>query len=270
MTGRSESESEGTPAPAAAVLYAVSDGVATLTMDRPQSRNALSPALLNGLGDGLSQARDDPTVRVVVLTHTGPAFCAGADLSVATDHGPADRPRFDLAEILALVQDVPQPVVARIAGHCFGGGVGLAAACDLSVATDEAKFGFTEVRIGVAPAIVSVVCLPKLRRADALELFLTGARISASRAAQVGLITTAVVASSLDSEVDTLVAQLLAGAPGALAATKRLVFDVPAWPRATAFEQTTAISQRLFESEEAAEGLAAFREKRPASWVPRT
>jgi methylglutaconyl-CoA hydratase len=260
-----DSGTEGT-----AVRYAVTSGVATLTMDAPHNRNALTPALINGLGDGLARATGDRTVRVVVLTHTGPAFCAGADLSAAARRGPPTAPRFELAEILTAIEDAPKPVLARIAGHCMGGGVGLAAACDLSVAAEEAKFGFTEVRLGVAPAIISVVCLPKLRRADALELFLTGQRISASRAADVGLITKAVPLETLDTEIDALIAQLVAGGPAALAAAKRLVSDVPALARTDAYKQTTAISQALFGSEEAAEGMAAFREKRQPSWVPNT
>jgi methylglutaconyl-CoA hydratase len=248
-----------------AVRYSVAGGVATLTMDQPHNRNALTPALLNGLGDGLRAAVGDPAVRVVVLTHNGPAFCAGADLSGGAG---SETPRFGLAEILAAIQDSPKPVVARVSGHCMGGGVGLAAACDLSIAAEEVRFGFTEVRIGVAPAIISVVCLPKMRRADALELFLTGDRIPAARAAAVGLITSAVPTTALDAEVDTLVGKLVAGGPLALAATKRLVFDVPAMERAEAFARTTEVSQALFASDEAAEGMAAFREKRQAPWVP--
>ncbi len=261
------SDADGATGP---VRYAVAGGVATLTMDQPHNRNALTPALLNGLGDGLVGAQADPAARVVVVTHTGPAFCAGADLSGGSGggSGPAVTARFGLAEILAAILDSPKPVLARIAGHCMGGGVGLAAACDLSVASDEARFGFTEVRIGVAPAIISVVCLPKLRRVGALELFLTGERISAHRAADVGLITSVVPAGSLDAEVDALVAKLLAGAPFALAAAKRLVFDVPAMERSAAFEWTTEVSQTLFASPEAAEGMAAFREDRLPSWVP--
>ena len=173
-----------------AVEYSVAGGVATLTMDQQHNRNALAPPLVDGLGDGLGAAGADPEVRVVVLTHRGPAFCAGADLSAGRDsHGP---PRHDLAGVLGAMLDLPKPVVGRIAGACMGGGVGLAAACDISLAADDVRLGFTEVRLGVAPAIISVVCLPKLRRADALELFLTGERIPASRAAAVGLITAAV------------------------------------------------------------------------------
>ena len=249
-----------------AVRYEASAGVATLTMDQPANRNALTPSLLNGLGDGFSYALADPSVRVAVLTNTGPAFCAGADLSGRSDA--VVEARIGLADLLNTILDFPKPVVARIAGHCMGGGVGLAAACDLSVAEDTVRFGFTEVRIGVAPAIISVVCLPKLRRGDALELFLTGERITAARAAEVGLITSAAPASRLDSVVSDLVGKLAAGGPIALNAAKRLVFDVPHWERENAFVRTTEVSQTLFASDEAAEGIAAFREKRPPSWAP--
>jgi methylglutaconyl-CoA hydratase len=257
-----------------AVRYAVRDAVATLTMDQQHNRNALTPALMAGLTEGIEAALADESVGVIVLTNAGPAFCAGADLSGGSPAGPAGGkrrggPRRDgLAELLAAIQDSTKPVVARIAGHAMGGGVGLAAACDLSVAGDTVKFGFTEVRVGVAPAIISVVCMPKLRRADALELFLSGERISAARAAEVGLITRAVPAADLDAEVTAVVAKLLAGGPSALAAAKRLVYTIPGMDREAAFTRTTEVSQALFASAEAAEGMAAFREKRLPSWAP--
>jgi methylglutaconyl-CoA hydratase len=257
-----------------AVRYEVSRATATLTMDQAHNRNALTPALMAGLTQGLEAALADESVGVIVLTNSGPAFCAGADLSSASAAGPAGGKRRGgarrdgLAELLAAIQDSTKPVVARIAGHCMGGGVGLAAACDLSVAGDAAKFGFTEVRVGVAPAIISVVCLPKLRRADALELFLSGERISAARAAEVGLINRAVPAADLDTEVAAVVARLLAGGPSALAAAKRLVYTIPGMDREAAFTRTTEVSQALFASAEAAEGMAAFREKRLPSWAP--
>jgi methylglutaconyl-CoA hydratase len=242
--------------------------VATLTMDQPHNRNALSAVLRTGLADGLAAAIADPAVRVVVLTHTGTVFCAGADISAGGGAPTAEDPRTGLAGILAAIQDSPKPVLARINGPCLGGGVGLAAACDLSVASQDAMFGFTEVRIGVAPAIVSVVTVPKLRVADALELYLTGERIPAERAAAVGLITSCVPAVELDGAVERVVVQLLAGGPAALATAKRLIFEVPAMTRADAFRWTTELSDSLFASAEAAEGMAAFREKRPPSWQP--
>ena len=252
-----------------AVRYGVSDGVATLTMDQPHNRNAMTPALLGGLADGIAAALADEAVGVIMLTHTGPAFCAGADLSSSGENKRTRRSKtVGLADVLEDIQDAPKPVLARIAGHCVGGGIGLAAACDISIADAEARFAFTEVRVGVAPAIISVVCLPKIRRADALELFLSGERISAARAAEVGLITRAVPAGELDAEVAAVVARLLAGGPSALAAAKRLVYTIPGMDRKAAFTRTTELSQSLFASAEAAEGMAAFREKRPPSWAP--
>lgn len=248
-----------------ATRYDAAAGVATITLDQPERRNSLGTELLDSLGDHLAQAQADDGVRVIVLTNTGPAFCAGADLK----RSPGDpAPRYGLVEVLESLLDSPKPVVGRIAGDCLGGGVGLAAACDISVAADSVRFGFTEVRLGVAPAIISVVCLPKMRRGDALELFLSGERIGAGRAAEVGLISRAVPADELDAAVAEVTGKVTAGGPRALAACKQLVADVPGLDRRAAFERTEALSRELFAGEEAAAGIAAFRDKTPAPWVP--
>lgn len=246
------------------VRYEVVAGVATITLDRPENRNALSAEVVNGLGDGLRRATDDEAVRVIVLTNEGPAFCAGADLKGTS----REEPRYTLPELFDLMQLGPKPVVGRIAGHCTGGGVGLAAACDISIAADDVQLGFTEVRIGVAPAMIAVVCLPKLRRGDALELFLSGEKIPAAHAAEVGLVNRAVGREALDTEVAAVVGRLVRGGPAALAAAKSLVFAVPGLERSEAFAWTQELSMSLFQGGEAAEGMAAFREKRAASWVP--
>ncbi|MBO0731917.1 MAG: enoyl-CoA hydratase/isomerase family protein [Acidimicrobiaceae bacterium] len=245
--------------------YDVADGVATLTMDHVENRNAMTAELLNGLGTHLERALGDDHVRVIVLTNEGPAFSAGADLKAGRGASPGGD--YTLPRILTLMLDGPKPVVGRIAGHCMGGGVGLAAACDLSIAAEDVRFGFTEVRIGVAPAVISVVVLPKLRRGDALELFLTGERITASRAVEVGLITRCAPPPSLDEAVSATVGQLVAGGPLALGAAKQLVRVVPGLNRDDAFSWTAQRSAELFASEEAAEGMAAFRDRRPASWL---
>jgi len=247
------------------VTLTVNGGVAAVTLNSPVNRNALSAGVIDGLGDAIDDAIDDRSVRVIVLTHTGPTFCAGADLKAK---GKANDARRSIPEILAAIADSPKPVVARVAGHAMAGGVGLVAACDLSVAADDVRFGFTEVRIGVAPAIISVVCLPKLRRADAAELFLTGERIGAARAAEVGLINRCVPAADLDATVDTWVTALVAGGPQALAAAKRLIAEVPALDRDTAFTRTDQWSSELFASAEANEGMAAWAEKRAPGWIP--
>ncbi len=246
-----------------ATRMVVVDGVATVTLARPESRNALSTALVDSLGDHLAAARSDNAVRVIVLTNHGTVFCAGADLS--GNNSPA--PRYSLVDIFDLILGSPKPVIGRIAGHCMGGGVGLAAACDISVIADDAKVGFTEVRIGVAPAMISVICLPKMRRGDALELFLSSERISATRAVEVGLINRVAAADRLDDTVAHVVDNVLAGGPLALAAAKRLVYDVPGRDLADGFAMTERLSVDLFASDEATEGIAAFREKRPPRWM---
>ena len=244
--------------------YEVTRGVAVLTLDEVDNRNALNARLINALGDGLTQALADDAVRVVLLTHDGPVFCAGADLK----GGGQEPARFGFPEVLTMVQDAPKPVVAVLRGPAMGGGVGLAAAADLSLASTDVTFGFTEVRIGLAPAMISVVCLPKLSKADAAELFLTGRKIPAARAAEVGLINRAVPPAELDDAVTELLHELVAGSPGGLATSKQLLRQVPGMTREDAFGWTQELSAQLFQSPEAAEGIAAFREKRPASWVP--
>lgn len=250
--------------PDTATTLTIDRGVATITLDRPDARNALSADLVDSLADHLDAAVADDAARVVVLTNAGTTFCAGADLRSGTSRSP----RRSLVDVLTTMLDSPKPVIGRIAGHCMGGGVGLAAACDISVITDDAAVGFTEVRIGVAPAMISVVCLPKMRRADAAELFLSGERITAARAVEVGLLNRVVPRDDLDDAVAEVVGKVVAGGPLALAAAKRLLREVPELDRDEAFTMTEALSGELFASEEAAEGMAAFREKRPARWVP--
>lgn len=252
-----------------AVRYDVADEVATITLSSEDTKNALSAELVGRLADHLDAAMDDDEVRVIVLTNTGSTFCAGADLSAARP-GPdeANAGGRTFPDVFEVMQGGPKPVVGRLAGHSVGGGVGLAAACDISIAADDAKFGFTEVRIGVSPAIISVVCLPKLRPADAAELMLTGERIPAARAADVGLINRAVPRADLDAEVSSVVDGLLLGGPAALAATKQLLRRVPGLDRAAAFAWTSELSAELFRSAEAQAGISAFRHRAAPPWAP--
>lgn len=247
-----------------ATTLAVDRGVATVTLARPDTRNALSVELVDSLGDHLDAAVADESVRVIVLGNEGPVFCAGADLKATGDA----TPRHTLVDVLEAIVGSPKPVLGRIAGHCMGGGVGLAAACDISLVDEAAKIGFTEVRIGVAPAIISVVCLPKMRRADAAELFLSGERITAGRAVEVGLLNRAVPADELDPAVAEVVAKVVAGGPKALAASKELIREVPGQDRSEAFAWTAELSAALFASEEATAGIQAWRDKTAAPWIP--
>lgn len=242
-------------------------GVLTITLADEAKRNALGSQLVGELMDACDAADADPAVRVVVLTNRGTTFCAGADLSERSSGGGAPAAVRSPLDLFGRYRRSPKPYVGRIAGHCVAGGMGLAAAMDISIAVDDVKMGFTEVRIGVAPAVISVACLPKLRPVDAAAAFLRGNRFPASEAARMGLITAAVPAERLDDEVGAVVADLLAGSPAAIAAAKQLLDRVPGMPVEEAFAWTGELSARLFTSEEAREGMTAYLEKRPASWV---
>lgn len=246
------------------VLTSTERGVTTITLDDEANRNALGPDLIEGLMEAIDSADADPEVRVVVLTNSGSVFCAGANLK-AGKTGRAGAPTG--MDLFSRFRRSPKPFVGRINGHCVAGGVGLAAAMDLAVAADTAKFGFTEVRIGVAPAMISVLCLPKMRPADAAAAFLRGNRFLAPEAARLGLINEAVPADELDAAVGAIVDDLRLAGPNALAATKSLLTTVPGMPVDEAFAWTAELSAGLFREPEAAEGMAAFLEKRQPSWV---
>ncbi len=241
-------------------------GVLTVTLADEANRNALGSQLVTELVEAIDRAESDETVRVVVVTNEGRVFCSGVDLSERTSGAPAP-PAADPARIFRRVVRSTKPFVGRIAGHAIAGGTGLAAVMDISVTLEDAKFGFTEVRLGVAPAIISVVCLPKMRRADAAAAFLRGARFDGREAARLGLVTEAVPEVELDDRVEEIVADLLRGGPEALAVTKSLVHQVPTMEFDAALEWTSLLSAERFASEEGQEGMAAYLEKRPPSWA---
>jgi methylglutaconyl-CoA hydratase len=243
-------------------------GVSTITLDSPDNRNALSSALIEQLLAALRAAEDDAGVRVVVLSHTGPVFCSGADLketAAALANGSSTPPAGRLGEVLAAIWNSGKPVVARVAGPARAGGLGLIAAADIAVCATDATFAFSEVRIGVIPAVISATVLPRLAPRAASELYLTGETFDGARAAAIGLFTTAVPAGELDAAVARYTDALVRGAPGALAGAKQLLHcgDIGA-----EIEALTALSIRYFGSPEGLEGVRAFREKRDASWVP--
>jgi methylglutaconyl-CoA hydratase len=248
---------------------AFSNGVTTITLADDKRRNALSGGLIQELITCIDQIEEDPDVRVVVLTNSGSVFCAGANLKEMsqTDAADSNENVLDVTTLFERILTSSKPFVGRIAGHCIAGGVGLAAALDISVAIDTATFGFSEVRVGVAPAMISVVCLPKMRLADVKAGFLRGNRFPASEAVEMGLINKAVTPDELDDEIRTIVNDLLAGEPTAIAIAKSLTTIVPAMGRSEAFAWTKEQSAQLFESEAGREGMSAFLEKRPANWV---
>ncbi len=250
----------------APVTYEVVDGVARITLDAPEARNVLSGESLRLLNDALDRSATDDAVRVVVLAATGRAFCAGADLRGTSGEAADFTARYTGA--LTRLLDHPKPTVARVQGHVAGGGNGLVAGADLSVAVAGARLAFSEVRVGAVPAIVSVVALQRMPRAQAIELFLTGERVSAERARQAGLLTAVVPdEAALDEAVAQWVQQLRLGGPEALRRTKEVLRRVPQMERGEAFAWTEQVSASAFSSSEAAEGMAAFVQRRPPAWA---
>ncbi|MEU1622894.1 enoyl-CoA hydratase family protein [Streptomyces sp. NPDC005722] len=232
-------------------------GITTLTLDSPHNRNALSARMVDELSDALARAAKDPATRAVLLTHTGGTFCAGADLKeAASPEGPGR-----LVALLRAVVELPKPVVAHVTGHVRAGGLGLLAACDIPVAGPGASFAFTEARLGLAPAVISLTVLPRMDARAAARHYLTGEVFDTAEAVRTGLV------AAPEEALEGILAGLRAASPQGLAESKALttaavlrVFDRDA----TALTERSA---RLFGSPEAAEGMRAFLERRAAPWA---
>ncbi|RVU23247.1 enoyl-CoA hydratase family protein [Streptomyces antnestii] len=242
------------------------DGVAALTLDSPHNRNALSARLITELTAELTRASRDPDVRAVLLTHTGTTFCAGIDLDEARHptHDSAGPQR--LLQLLRTIVESPKPVVARVAGHARAGGIGLLGACDIVAAGPQASFAFTEVRIGLAPAVLATTVLPRVDPRAASRYFLTGERFTAAEAARIGLVTLA-AEDDLDTALTPILDGLRAAAPNALAATKRLTTAEVLRSVDRDADTMTALAARLLATDEAREGVASFLERRRPAWA---
>jgi enoyl-CoA hydratase len=247
------------------VRYEVSGNVATITLDSPHNRNALSAQLVSELSARLAEAGKDPAARAVVLTHTGRVFCAGADLKAAGSGSTAGSGAAVLA-LLTAITELPKPVIARIAGHVRAGGMGIVGACDLAVAAEGASFAFTEARIGLAPAMISLTTLDIMDPRQVARYYLTGETFGPEVAAQIGLVTAAVADGEIDSVVDGLVAQIRGTSPQGSAETKKLLTAGRRERLAARGQEMAALSARLFASDEAQEGIHAFLERREPAW----
>jgi len=256
------------------VRVEVAGGIATVTLDSPDNRNALSTRLVADLGAALDRAQQDD-VRVIVLDHVPPAFCAGADLKERTAAGagpaaptsPSTSPSTatnPMANVMSRLRSADQPTIAAVKGPVRAGGIGLMASCDLVVVRPDADFAFTEVRIGVAPAIISVPILRRVGWSAIAAPFLTGERFDAHEARRIGLVTH--VTDDVDAEVARLCDGVLRGGPAAVAATKRLLHR-PAGDFDADLAAMAALSDSLFRSDEGMEGMRSFLEKRPPRWV---
>ena len=243
-------------------------GIWTLTLDSPSNRNALSTGLLDELAAGLRDATRDQGARAIVLTGTGTVFCSGADLSErkAASGTTVGAPNV-MPEILTTIVESPVPVIARVNGHARAGGLGLIAAADMAVAPEAASFAFTEVRVGVAPAMILVPALRVVDTRFLSRMTLTGERFTAAEAMGAGLLSAVVPgATALDQWVTERTDEIRRSAPGAVGATKELLRSLPAagWKDGLAHAATR--SAELFAGDEAAEGMAAFLEKRLPRW----
>jgi methylglutaconyl-CoA hydratase len=247
-------------------------GVATITMDRPDVRNAFDDELIDELAGAAAALGRDDAVRVVVLTGAGDVFSAGADLNWMRsmkewtfEENVADSTRMDA--MFRALHDLPKPLIGRINGHALGGGTGLTAVCDIAIAADHARFGFTEVVLGLAPAVISPYVVRKVGRSFARAVFVTGERFGADRAERAGLVHEVVPSGDLDAAVARAVDRCLRAGPLAAAAAKRLP-DLALRPLDEAAAETVRIIAGLRVGAEGQEGMSAFFDKRPAAWVP--
>jgi methylglutaconyl-CoA hydratase len=258
----------------APVLAALIGGVNHITLNRPDKRNALDRATIAALSAELERCAQDPAVRVVQITGAGKVFCAGADLAemqAQVHASEADNVAHaqQLAKLLGILDALPKPTLARINGDGYGGALGLIAACDIAIVVDDAKFSFTEVRLGIIPAVVSPFVLAKIGESAALRYFLTAETMSAITLKQLGLAHEVVAAHALDANCAHISDALLKGAPGALAEAKSLIRHVAHACATERAAQSLDMAKRLAGirvKAEAQEGFAAFFAKRKAAW----
>lgn len=262
MSGEHEPES---------VKIVKDDYVLHVALNRPEVHNALNPGLINALTVVFREMPQRDDIRVVVLTGNGRSFCAGADLATMQAAADLDYDQnvagaeaiFDLMQV---INDCPKPVVGRINGAAIGGGMGLVSCCDITIAVDEAKFGFSETRLGLVPAVISPFVLAKIGEGHSRQLFLTGERFDAHYAQNIGLIQHVVTSEELDAKVSERIGQLLLAAPGAQAAAKELVQTVARQTKLANRSFTAQMIAQRRASAEGREGMSAFLEKRKPQW----
>ena len=253
--------------------YELADGIARLTIDRQERRNALSWTVLGELRDRVAEIRDDPEARVLVLTGAGDkAFCAGADLTgMAAGAGHLDLhdSRGELAALFNDLWDLGKPTIARVRGYALAGGMGLALACDLVVAADDAMFGTPEIDVGLWPYMITVPLVRSMPPKKALELMMTGRRVGAVEAERIGFVNQVVPVDQLDATVDELAATLAAKSPAIMRLGRKAFYDVWDASASDALPLLHAMLTVNAGTDDAAEGIAAFSEKRPPRWSGR-
>ena len=254
------------------LLITTEGPVATVSLNRPQVRNAFNEDLIAEL-TAWATAPMPQGVRVALLRGEGSHFCAGADLAwmskmVGYSHDENIRDAKAMAAMFRALDTLPIPLIGRIHGAALGGGAGLAAVCDIVVAGDRAQFGFTEAKLGILPAVISPFALAKIGTSAARELFLTGARFTALRAREIGLVHAVCAEAGLDATIDGYVRELLTSAPGAVSAAKALIAQVAGRAPRDVADLTAETIARHRVSDEGQAGMRAFLDKRPAPWTP--
>jgi len=254
------------------IIYKKESQRAFLALNRTEVHNAFNSTMISEMLDVFREIRDDASVRVIVLTGKGKSFCAGADLNWMREiiHYSYDRnlkESLEIAELLHTIYSVPKPTIARVNGTAIGGGVGFLSACDIVIAASTAKFGLSEVKIGLIPAAISPYVVKRIGESKAREYFLTGERISAERGEKIGLVNHVCPYEGLDREVENTVDRLLSSGPDAMASCKELLFKVPQISLEEAREYTARMIANLRISDEGQEGMAAFLEKRKPAWM---
>jgi methylglutaconyl-CoA hydratase len=247
-------------------------GVVRLTLNRPDAHNALSPELTEALEHAVDALGGDASLRALVITGAGASFCAGGDIKsmramvVGTRaERMARSTRF--ARLLAAIRALPVPVLARVNGPAYAGGAGLVSVADIAIAADSARFGFTEPRIGIAPANITPYVLARIGVTAARRLFLTAQRFEAAEGLRLGLYDRVVAVDALEAAVDAELEAILQCSPSALVACKRLIAEVPGKDGEAAMAYTATLLADLWETDDAREGIAAYNEKRKPRWA---
>jgi methylglutaconyl-CoA hydratase len=257
----------------------LSSRAARITLDRPEVRNAFDDRLIGELVDALHEVQEtheaapDGGPRALILTGAGETFCAGADMnwmrrSAGYSHDENEADAMRMAGMLRALDELSIPTIGRVNGACLGGGMGLIACCDIVVSVDAAKFGFTEARLGIAPAVISAFVLPRIGASSARRYFLTAEIFGAVEAQEMGLVHQVVRAEDLDRAVEGFVAALSGNGPRAVSAAKQLIREAFGRPRKDVIENAVRVIAALRASPEGQEGLGAFLEKRSPSWKP--
>lgn len=254
------------------ILTEIKNRTGTIWLNRPDKRNALHPQLVKELTEAINAFRDEASVKVIVLRGKGDAFCAGADLAVlkqlkeATYEANLNDSK-QLASLFEVIYSCPKPVIAAVHGHAIAGGCGLASVCDIVVAAEHAKFGYTETRIGFVPAIVAQFLIRKVGETRARQLLLTGSLISAKEAQQIGLIATCVNGDDFETTVDNLVLTLIHKTSGeALMATKTLINVVADASHSEAIDYAIALNAKARGTDDCQRGIQAFLDKKTIEW----